>query len=70
MKRPNYEPVCQKGTTMHYILARLTEQSTWRGLVLLAGAFGVVIEPELERHIVAAAFSIVGIINVVRKEKK
>jgi hypothetical protein len=70
MKRPNYEPLITKGTTMHYLLTRLTEQSTWRGIILLLTAFGVQVEPELQGHIIAGGLAIVGIINVFRKEKK
>jgi hypothetical protein len=70
MKRPNYEPLITKGTTMHYLIQRLSEQSTWRGLVLLLTAFGVQLEPELQNHIIAAGLSVVGIINVFRRERK
>ena len=55
---------------MHYLLTRLTEQSTWRGIILLLTAFGVQVEPELQGHIIAGGLAIVGIINVFRKEKK
>ena len=55
---------------MHYILARLAEQSTWRGLILLLTGFGIELEPALQGHIIAGGLSIVGIINVFRKEKK
>jgi hypothetical protein len=70
MKRPNYEPLILKGTAMHYILERLSEPSTWRGMVLLLTAFGVQLEPELQTHIIATGLGLVGVINVMRKEKK
>jgi hypothetical protein len=49
------------------ILDRLSENSTWRGLILLATAAGVHLEPELQNQIVAAGLGIVGLINVIRK---
>lgn len=54
---------------LHYILDRLSENSTWRGLILVATAIGVQIEPELQNHIVAVGIGLVGAINVFRKGK-
>jgi hypothetical protein len=54
---------------MDYILARLSENSTWRGLVLLVTSFGVVLSPEHQEAIVAAGLGVVGLINVIRKGK-
>lgn len=51
------------------ILEKLSENSTWRGLILVATAAGVHLEPELQNQIVAAGLSLVGIINVLRKEQ-
>ena len=48
-------------------LEKLSENSTWRGLILLATAAGVHLEPELQNQIVAAGLGLVGLINVVRK---
>lgn len=48
------------------ILERLTENSTWRGMILLATAVGVRLEPEFQNAIIAAGLSIVGLINVIR----
>ena len=41
-----------------------------RGLVLLLTAFGVQLEPELQTQIIATGLGLVGVINVMRKEKK
>ncbi len=49
------------------ILDKLSENSTWRGLILLATAAGVNLEPELQNQIVAAGLGLVGLINVLRK---
>ncbi len=55
---------------MNAILAKLSEPSTIRGIISLLGAFGITINPELLPHITAAVLAAVGIVNVVRKEKK
>lgn len=52
------------------IINYLTQQSTWKGLVGLATAAGVVISPELSAQIIAAGMAIVGLINVIRNERK
>jgi len=52
-----------------YILDRLSENSTWRGLILVAVALGVKLEPELQNQIVAAGLGLVGMINIFRKSK-
>ena len=49
------------------ILDKLSENSTWRGLILLATAAGVNLEPDLQTQIVAAGLGLVGLINVIRK---
>jgi hypothetical protein len=51
------------------ILDKLSENSTWRGLILLATAAGVNLEPDLQNQIVAAGLGLVGLINVLRKGK-
>ena len=55
---------------VNIILERLSENSTWRGFILVATALGVQLEPELQNHIVAGGLAIVGLINVIRKGKK
>ena len=51
------------------ILDSLSQNSTWRGLILLATAAGVHLEPELQNQIVATGLGLVGLINVLRKGK-
>ena len=55
---------------MNYVLDRLKEGSTWRGLVMLATALGVKLEPDAASAIIAAGLAIVGVINVLRKQPK
>ena len=55
-------------TAIDYILARLGENSTWRGLILVATAAGVHLDPSLQNQIVAVGLGAVGLINVLRKQ--
>jgi hypothetical protein len=52
---------------MNWILARLSENSTWRGIILLLTAAGVKLRPDLVDSIIAAGLTLVGLINVIRK---
>lgn len=54
---------------LNIVLERLTENSTWRGLILLGTALGIRLEPELQTQIIAAGLALVGAINVIRKGK-
>jgi hypothetical protein len=53
-----------------YILDRLSESSTWRGITLLATAAGMGLSPEQAGAICTAGLAVVGMINVFRKEGK
>lgn len=55
---------------LNIVLERLSENSTWRGIILVATALGVQLEPELQNHIVAGGLALVGLINVIRRGKK
>lgn len=57
-----------KPTILETILDRLSEQSTWRGLILLATALGLRLSPDHWEAILTTGLSIVGLINVFRKE--
>jgi hypothetical protein len=52
---------------LNTLLEKLSENSTWRGIILIAIAVGVKIEPELQESIIVAGLGLVGLINVVRK---
>lgn len=51
----------------NYILDRLSENSTWRGLVLFCTGVGITVQPELAAKITAVGLGIVGVINILRK---
>ena len=54
---------------MKYILDRLKEPSSWRGLVMITTAFGVSVSPELMDSIIAAGTGLAGVIGFVFKDK-
>lgn len=54
---------------VNLVLTRLSENSTWRGLILVATALGLKLDPELQNQILAAGLGVIGLINVIRKGK-
>jgi len=54
---------------VNILLERLSENSTWRGIILVATALGVKLDPELQNQILAVGLGLVGLINVLRKGK-
>jgi hypothetical protein len=55
---------------MKYILARLMEPSTWRGLISLATVLGLRLNPDQAEAILTAGVSVYSAINILRKERK
>ena len=53
--------------SMDKIINQLGQSSTWRGLILLAGALGWQLSESHNEAIIAAALGLVGLINVLRK---
>lgn len=54
---------------MKWVFDRLSERSTWLGLVGLISAFGVTLAPELQEAIVVAGLAVAGVVAVVMKDK-
>lgn len=54
---------------MQYIIARLKEASTWRGIALVLTAFGLHIAPEMQEAVISVGVSIAGLIGVVFPDK-
>ena len=52
-----------------YLIERMKEPSTWRGLVLLLTAIGIPVQPELTEPIIAAGLAAAGLIGVVTQDK-
>jgi hypothetical protein len=57
------------GENMNWILTRLSEPSTWRGIVGLLTTAGVIISPTQADKIIAFGIALVALIEVLRKEK-
>ena len=52
-----------------YILERMKEPSTWRGIILLLTAVGVPVAPALADSIISAGLAIAGLIGAVTPDK-
>lgn len=52
------------------ILEYLNQQSTWKGLLGLVTAAGVILSPDQSAAIIATGMALVGLINVFRNESK
>ena len=53
----------------NYILSRLKEASTWRGIIMLASAAGVPFNPAYAEHIIAIGMAAAGLVGVVTSDK-
>jgi hypothetical protein len=53
-----------------FILARMKEPSTWRGLVVLASGLGIALNPEQVAAISALGMSLAGTIGVFTSDPK
>lgn len=54
-------------TAMDWLIARLSENSTWRGILMTATGLGIYIEPSKAAAITAGGLAAVGLINVFRQ---
>lgn len=54
---------------MKYLLERLKEPSTWRGLFAVFTAIGIKLAPDMQEAILTTGLALIGVINVARKEK-
>jgi hypothetical protein len=52
-----------------YLLERLKEPSTWRGLTALLTAVGVALSPDQVNAIVSAGLALMGVLGVFTKDK-
>jgi hypothetical protein len=53
--------------TMKTILEYLKQESTWRGIIAIATAFGIKLAPEQAESIIAAGLAAIGLINTFKK---
>lgn len=54
---------------MNTLLNYLKQASTWRGIIAVAAALGLTLNPDQAAAIVAAAVALVGVVEVFRDEK-
>ena len=52
-----------------YLIERMKEPSTWRGIILLLTAVGVPIAPELQSVIISAGLGLAGLVGAVTPDK-
>ena len=52
-----------------YVIERMKEPSTWRGIVLLLTAIGVPVAPALADAIVSVGLAVAGLIGVATPDK-
>lgn len=55
---------------MQYIIDRLKEASTWRGLILIATALGLNLAPAMQEAIVTAGIGLAGVAGAVLPDSK
>lgn len=53
-----------------YLLDRLKEASTWRGLVMLGMAAGLKLDPALADQIITAGVAVVGVLGALIPDRK
>ena len=53
---------------LQWIIARLNEPSTYRGVAAILTAVGIILSPEQVAAITALGLATIGILNVFRKE--
>ena len=56
--------------TKQYMLERLQEPSTWRGIVLLLTAAGVPLAPSVADSLIAVGLAVAGLIGVVTADQQ
>lgn len=55
---------------MKYLLERISEPSTWRGLMMLATGFGIALSPETIEQVVIAGTAMTGLIGMFTTDGK
>lgn len=55
--------------TKAYVISRLKEPSTWRGIVMLLTAAGVQIQPQMIEVIVSCGMALAGAVGVLTADK-
>jgi len=53
-----------------WVLERLGEPSTWRGIIATVTAMGIAVDPDQAAAITATGLAVIGAINVFKKDEK
>lgn len=53
-----------------YVIERLKEPSTWRGIILVVTACGVPVAPALGEQIIAVGIAIAGLVGIFAADPK
>ena len=53
---------------MNWLIERLKEPTTWRGIIWLATALGVSLRPEVWEQIAAVGMALAGLVGVITRE--
>lgn len=59
---------CKAGFLQDNVMARLKQESTWRGLITIATLLGWRLAPDQAEAIITAGASLVGTINILKKD--
>ena len=54
---------------MNWLVSRLKEPSTWRGIIWLATALGVSLKPEVWEQITVVGMAVAGLLGVLTREE-
>lgn len=54
---------------MNWIIRRFKEPSSWRGLIVIAGIFGVSMSPEMQEQVIAIGVAALSLVEIIRSEK-
>lgn len=54
---------------IEFIVTRLSEPSTWRGVIWIATAFGLALDPSQKEAIISAGMALAGLVGVFTKDK-
>jgi hypothetical protein len=52
-------------TALTFVTARLSEASSWRGILFICTSIGLVINPEAQNAIVAAGMALAGLVGLI-----
>jgi uncharacterized membrane protein len=55
---------------MNWLIERLKEPSTWRGIVMLVTGFGLALSSEMQEQIITVGISLTGLIGMLTSDKK